>query len=273
MSTRSVLLMITLLGPLVITGLAVRQTLSAQPTAAEQILECARRNWVEGTFHGTIRMDLFRPDYSKEYRLEAWTSGSDKALIRVLEPKEEAGSGYLKAGDDLWYFNPSAGQAISLPPSSLSESFFGADLSLEDLYRGTLSESYDVTLLGSRPASAEESGVQGDQIQQLRLVPKPDTAVTYGKLELQIRASDCAVLVLDYYDQRQTLIRQAKFSQFVRVGQDKQARSIPLQMTFDDLLKQGSRTIETVESYEFDITIPDQRFTLDCLVKDLCGSS
>jgi len=101
MSTRSALLTLALLGLVVITGLALGQTLRAQPSTAELILECARRNWVEGTFHGTIRMDLFRPDYSKEYRLEAWTSGSDKAFIRVLEPKEESGSGYLKTGDDL----------------------------------------------------------------------------------------------------------------------------------------------------------------------------
>lgn len=273
MTRRATLLTLTLLGVSALTGWTIWHPFSAQPSTAEQILECARRNWVEGTFHGTIRMELFRPEYSKQYRLEAWTSGSDRAFIHVLEPKEDAGSGYLRTGDELWYYHPDVGQAVSLPASALSENFFGADLALEDLYHGTLSKQYDVELLGSRPASPEESEVQGDRVHQLRLQPKPDAPSVYGKLEMQVRASDCAVLVLDYYDQRGTLIRQAKFSQFVRVGENGRVRSIPLQMTFDDLLKQGSRTIETVESYEFDIAIPEQRFTLDCLVKDICGSS
>jgi outer membrane lipoprotein-sorting protein len=268
---------LTLLGVAVLLGGTMLSPASAQtptepPTAAE-LLECARANWVEGTFHGLIRLELFRPDYSKTYRLEVWTEGADKALIRVLEPEEDAGSGYLRVGDDLWYYHPDVGQAISLPPSALSESFLGADASLEDLYRGTLSENYNVELLGSRPPSEDESTSEGDRIYRLRLLPKPDAPVVYGKLELDVRGSDCAILVIDYYDQRETLIREAKFSEFVQVGAEERERVVPTVMTFDDFLIEGSRTIETLESYELDIEIPEERFTLDCLVDGKCGSS
>jgi len=241
--------------------------------APMELLECARRNWVEGTFHGLVRLDLYRPEFSKSYRLEIWTSGADKALIRVLEPKEEAGSGYLRVGDRLWYYHPDVGQAIELPPSALSESFLGADASLEDLYRGTLAESYDVELLGSRPPSEGESAVEGDRIYRLRLIPKPEAPVVYGKLELEVRGSDCAVLVIDYYDQRETLIRQARFSGFVTVGEGERKRVVPTVMVFDDFLKEGSRTVETLEEYEFDVEIPEETFTLECLVEGICGSS
>lgn len=251
---------------------ALSQTPTEPPTASE-LLECARANWVEGTFHGLIRLELFRPDYSKTYRLEAWTEGADKALLRVLEPEEEAGSGYLRVGDDLWYYHPDVGQAIPLPPSALSESFSGTDASLEDLYRGTLGENYDVELLGSRPLLQGESTSEGDQIYRLQLLPKPDAPVVYGKLELDVRGSDCAILVIDYYDQRETLIREAKFSDFVTVGEGERVRVVPTVMTFDDFLVEGRRTVETLESYEFDIEIPDERFTLDCLVDGKCGSS
>jgi len=246
---------------------------SIQGPSAEELLECARRNWVEGTFHGTVSLELFRPEFSKAYRLEAWTSGADKALIRVLEPEDEAGSGYLRVGDELWYYHPDLGQAIQLPPSALSESFLGTDASLEDLYRGTLGEHYDAELLGSRPASEEESALEGDLIYRLRLVPKPEAPVVYGKLELEVRGSDCAVLIIDYYDQRGSLIRQARFSKFVTVGEGELRRVIPTVMVFDDFLVEGSRTVETLEEYEFDIEIPEETFTLECLVEGRCGSS
>lgn len=276
MSKRWTLLILMTIAVGTLTGIAAGVGLFAQPSGeptAEGLLACARRNWVEGTFHGLVRLELFRPEYSKQYRLEAWSEGAEKALMLVLEPEEDAGSGYLRAGDELWYYHPDVGQAISLPTSALSESFLGSDASLEDLYRGTLSENYDVELLGGRPASAEASAQEGDGIYRLRLVPKPEAPVVYGKLELDVRGSDCAVLVIDYYDQRETLIRQARFSQFVTVGEGERQRVIPTVMTFDDFLEEGSRTVETLESYEFDREIPPEQFTLACLVQGACGSS
>lgn len=263
------------LGALALAGLVVGVSLSRLPEhpTAQDILACARRNLVEGTFHGTVRLELFRPDYSKTYLLEAWTDGGDHALIRILEPEDEQGSGYLQVGDELWFYDPEAGQAIPLPASALSENFLGADLSLEDFYQGTLSESFDVELLGTRAASPDESDVEGDKIHTLRLVPKPEAPVVYGKIEISVRRSDCATLRLDYYDQRETLIRQASFSDFIAVGEEDDPRVVPLKMVFDDLLNEGSRTVETIKTYEFDIELPDEIFTLDCLTQKRCGSS
>lgn len=246
--------------------------LPENPTG-EEVLECARSNLVEGTFHGMIGLQLIRPDYAKAFLLEAWTKGGDRALIRVREPQEQAGSGYLRVEDELWFYDPGAGQAIPLPTSALSENFLGADLSLEDFYRGTLADQFDVEILGTRAASEEESSAEADKIHTLRLTPKPEAPVVYGKIEILVRDSDCATLEADYYDQRDSLIRQAVFSDFVQVGEGEDRRVVPLKMVFDDMIKEGSRTIETIESYEFDIDLPEQIFTVDCLTRGKCGSS
>jgi len=202
--------------------------------------------------------------------MEVWTEeGGKPALIRILKPANERGSGYLSLEDELWYYTPEACQAIALPQSSLAQAFLGSDLALEDIYRGTLSEDYDAELLGTRPTE------EGDLIHRLRLTPKPEAPVIYGKLELDIRDSDCAVLLIDYYDQRETLIREAVFSKFVQIDGDN-PRVVPLRTVVDDLLVEGSRTVEVVEEpYEFGIAIPPERFTLECLVEgeEACGSS
>lgn len=238
------------------------------------LLECARENWVGDTFHGTVVLQLFRPGYSTEYRMEVWSEeGGEPTFIRILAPEEEAGSGYLLLEDELWYSppytpEPSQTQAISLPQSSLTQRFLGSDLALEDVYRGTLSENYEVELLGTRPTEG------GDRIHRLRLTPKPEAPVVYGRLELDIRDSDCAVLLIDYYDQRGSLIREAIFSEFVQIEGDNPS-VIPLKTVVDDLLVEGSRTVEIIETYEFGLSIPPERFTLECLVEgeEACGSS
>ncbi len=232
------------------------------------LLECARENWVGDTFHGTIVLQLFRPGYSTEYRMEAWSAESGApTFIRILAPEEEAGSGYLLLEDEVLYYNAEAGQVIHLSQSSLTQKFLGSDLALEDVYRGTLSEDYEAELLGTRPA-------EEDEIHRVRLAPKPEAPVVYGKLELDIRDSDCAVLLIDYYDQRETLIREATFSEFVQIEGDT-VRVVPLKTVVDDLLIEGSRTVEVIESYQFGISIPPERFTEACLVEggEACGLS
>lgn len=252
-------------------GLTLGQAQIPEDATGQDVLACARGNLVEGTFHGTIRLELTRPDFAKTYVMEAWTEGGDKALIRIHEPEGEAGSGYLQNGDDLWFYDPEAGVPISLPASALSEGFLGADLSLEDFYAGTLNESFDVELLGAREAHEDESDARADRVYQVRLIPKPEAPVVYGRIEIRVRESDCATIRMDYYDQRETLIRQAVFSEFETVGDEDSQRVFPLRMVFDDLTQEGSRTVETIEDYEFDIELPDETFTQECLMNpDSC---
>lgn len=240
----------------------------------EDVLECARNNLVEGTFHGTVNLKLVRPDFTTTYAMEMWTRGGDRALVRIQQPEDEAGSAYLQKGDNLWFYDPEAGQPVSLPESALSENFLGADLSLQDFYQGTLDESFNVELLGTRAASADESDQEGDQIYQVRLTPKPVAPVVYGKIDMDVRASDCAALNFDYYDQRDSLIRQAIFSDFVTVDKGEDTRVYPLRVVFDDLTEEGNRTVQRIETHEFNVELPDNIFTRDCLAdEEACSSS
>lgn len=249
------------------------QPSAPEGSTAEEILTCTQINWVEGTFYGEIVIDLFRPEFSKTFRMEVWQEGEDKAFILIHEPEDEAGSGYLRLEDSLWFYTPEAGMAIELPSSALSENLLGADLSLDDLSRSTLSEEFTIELLGSRAPNEGESEVADDLIHQLRLTPHPETPVVFGKLEILARASDCATLRIDYYDQRETLIRQAIFSDFILAGPEGNERVVPQTVIFDDLLNEGSRTVEVIESFELDVEIPPERFTLECLENGACGSS
>lgn len=233
-------------------------------TTADDLLTCAQRNLNSESFHGVLQVDTFRPEFSRSFLLEVWsTADNENALVRILEPEDEAGSGYLLQGeDDLWFFTPLAGQAISLPRSALSEALFGSDVAVEDLYRGTLDERYEPELLGTR---ADDND---DFVHRLRLTPKQDADVVYGRLEIDMRDSDCAVLGIDYYDQRDTLVRQAMFEDFVEAG----GLVLAQHSIVTDLLRENSFTEQTVQSFEVGIEFPENLFTLDCLEDETqCG--
>jgi len=228
-----------------------------EPVTADALLACAQANWSSASFHGTLRIETFRPEFTREFLLEVWsTADNERAMIRVLAPEDEAGSGYLLLSEDeLWFYTPEAGSAIPLPTASLTQTFFGSDVAVEDLYRGTIGDRYTAELLGTRTDDA------GATVHRLRLVPKPEADVVYGKLELDMRDDSCAVLQIDYFDQRDNLIRQAAFSDFV----EENGLTFALKTVVTDLLRQRSFTEETVESYEIGVEIPEARFTLACL--------
>ncbi len=236
---------------------------AAQPPTAEDVLACVQDNLSSFAFHGEVEVETFRPEFSRAFVLEVWSAAdNERVMVRVLEPEDEAGSGYLLASrDELWFYAPAAGVAVALPSASLSEAFFGTDVSVEDLYRGTLDETFSAELLGTRQA-------EGETVHRLRLLPGDEADVVYGRLELDVRDGDCALLRVDYFDQRDTLVRESLFSEFVTVEGAVFAR----RTVSNDLLREGSYTEQFLRSYEVGVPIPEARFTLDCLEDEArCG--
>jgi hypothetical protein len=112
---------------------ALAASVAAQDLTAFQVLDRARANWQGDTFHGLVTLDVTQAGQLRSYRVETWTQGNDLGLVRFLGPEADAGSGYLMNGDELWYYSPAAGRAVSLPQIAISDSLFGNGPALEDL--------------------------------------------------------------------------------------------------------------------------------------------
>ena len=210
---------------------------------AKSILSRINSAWKGESFHGVIGLDISLSGQTKSYKLEVWTLGQEKALIRVLEPEIDLNSGYLQLGDDLWYYSPSVG-AIKLPSAALGGTLFGAGPSLDDLSRGTLSDDYNAT------AEPTEGGYF------LTLIPHPDAPVVYGKLEIWV-SNDYVLERLIYYDQRGDVLQTADFTDVIEVGKRKFATTIVIEDAY------GNKTIERIENPEFDVELDSSLFSLD----------
>ncbi|TFH06848.1 MAG: outer membrane lipoprotein-sorting protein [Candidatus Atribacteria bacterium] len=225
-----------------IAGLAQQDVLDA-----ETILDRVNAAWQGDSFHGIMALDIVLGGQTKSHKLEVWTLGEELALIRVLEPEIDLNSGYLQLGDDLWYYSPMVG-SIKLPTVALGDALFGAGPSLEDLSHGTLSDDYETAV----------KIIETDGVSQyfLTLVPHPDAPVVYGKLEITVSA-DYVMEKLIYYDQRETVVQTATFTDIVDVGDRRFATTITIEDAY------GDQTIERIESPQFDLELNALFFSLE----------
>ena len=217
----------------------------AQDLTPEEILGRVNAAWQGESFHGVVELEIVLSGQTKSHVLEVWTLGEDYALIRVLEPEEDAGSGYLQVEDELWYYSPLVG-SVSLPAIAIADAIFGSGPSLQDLSHGTLSDDYDASV------EIVESGYD------LVLVPHPDAPVVYGRLEIRVSA-DFALEEIAYYDQREAILQTATFSNVVEIGE----RRFATQIVIED--EGGDRTIQRIDDPQFDIEIDPSFFSLETL--------
>ena len=240
--------------PLSILVLAVGLAAGAQDTDldAAAILERVRSGWQGDSFHAVLELEITLGGATKRHVLEVWTYGEEHALLRILEPQIDAGSGYLQIGDELWYYSPAVGASIPLPAIGLTDALFGAGPSIGYLSHGTLSEEFTVSVT----ALTDDAGELTDYL--LTMIPLPDAPVVYGKLVVTATA-DYVIREVVYYDQRNAVIRTATFGGTILVGES----AFPTEILIVDA--SGDQTVERIVAPEFDLEIDEAFFTLERL--------
>ncbi len=220
----------------------------ADELSALEIVEKVRDMWRGETFHAVVSIEVTRQERTEVQRVEVWAEGEDRALVRVLEPEEDAGSGYLLVGEKLWYYAHEVEEVVSLPGFALFEGFLGSGLDLDELLRGTVAEHYEVSF-------AEEQPAEGYKVV---LTPLPAAPVVYGKLVLTVGES-FVVSAVDYYDQRGKVVKEARVPEVFELPD----RMVPRVWVVEDEV--GERTVVTYEELAVDEPLPEDIFTLERL--------
>ncbi len=223
-----------------------------QAQDAKQIIQRAE-DAIKGKTSSYSVMDMIirTPDYTRTVTMESWTSGTSKALVKVLSPIREAGNRTLKLGNDIWMYLRNTETTIRIPPSMMLQSWNGSDFTYDDMVREeTLTKDYDITLVGV----AKMAGVD---CWKLQLIPKPSAPVVWGKLLYWVRKSDDLPAQVEYFDERGKLMRTMVMSDFKEMG----GRMIPTVWTMYNSDKTHSTEIK-MEKASFDKKIPSSIFSL-----------
>lgn len=236
-------------------------TLSMIPFAfgqeAKDIVKKADEKARGKTSVASITIQTIRPGWTREMSVKGWTKGNDLTLILVLAPAKEKGVVYLKRKKEVWNWIPSIERNIKMPPSMMNQSWMGTDFTNDDLVKeASILEDYNHSFL-------EDVTIDSRNCYKIQLLPKPKSAVVWGKVIMAIDKNDFMMLHVEYYDEDGTLINTMHCTNIKLLG----GRVLPAKMEMIPADKKGNKTVLLYNSLVFDTPLEDSFFTTQNITK------
>ena len=201
--------------------------------------------------YSEMTITIVRPKWQKTMTMKSWSLGTDYSVSLVTSPAKEKGSVFLKRKNEVWNYLPSLERTIKLPPSMMTQSFMGTDLTNDDLVKqSSMVVDYSHKIL-------KEEIVEGLNCWKLELLPNEEATVVWGKLIIWIDKSDYMQLKVEFYDEDEELVNLMNGYNFKMFGNKK----LPSKIEFFPLEDEGNKTVIEYNSWEFDKEIPSNYFT------------
>lgn len=192
-----------------------------------------------------------RPKWTRELSLKVWSKGTDLAMVLVTAPAREKGVVYLKRKKEVWNWIPAIERNIKLPPSMMAQSWMGTDFTNDDLVKeASIVEDYTHFF-------EKDTTVLGRSCYRIRMVPKQNAGIVWGKVVLAVDKKDYMVLSASYFDDDHSLASELRAKEVALLG----GRLLPSVVEMVPANKKGHSTIMSYKSLVFDIPIKPDFFT------------
>jgi outer membrane lipoprotein-sorting protein len=239
---------------LFVCGLLISSGSSAQDITARQLVQDAMDHWRGLTSYSEMSMTIHRPDWERTMTMQSWSKGDKLSLVRVIEPKKDAGSGTLLNDDNMWTYTPKINRIIKVPSSMMAQSWMGSDFSNKDIAKSTdIIDQYNHTL-------DHQEEINGHIQYTITSVPHEDAAVVWGKEVLVIR-DDFVLIEQQFWDQDEVLVKSMKTLEVEEMG----GRPVAKVMRMGKQETAGEWTELIAHEIEFDREMPANTFTLSNL--------
>jgi len=232
------------------TWLSSAATNELLPADAATIVEEAFHHYRGLASYAEMTMTIHRPEWERSQTLRGWSRGDKDSVIVITDPARDRGNGTLKRGNQMWTFNPRVNRVIKLPPSLMGQSWMGSDFTNHDLAKtDSILVDYEHELL-------DTSEHDGKTVYHVRLTPKPDAPVVWGREELLIR-EDKILLEERFFDQDGELVKTLVASDIQLFGE----RLLPRVLTMQQADEPERFTRMEYLHLEFRDGMPDRTFT------------
>ncbi len=224
---------------------------AADDQRARDTVERVARLFSSKSSIATVKMQISNEDGQRDISMKIWSLG-EKVLVRITSPQDEAGTAILKVRSDIWYYLPKSNRTVNVPASMAMASWMGSDFTIDDLVKETfLTRDYSIStsFVGKRGGIA---------VEEYTLTPKPEAAVVWGKIIVQIRQADAVPTWQGFYDDDGQLVRELTFSEYKPMG----GRLIPTRLVMRAANKAGAQTTIEYEDIAFDVPISEGTFSL-----------
>ena len=235
---------------LAILTLASAPAARAQAPSAHDIVDRAEQALWGRTLQGRLTMTVRTPRWERSLTLDAWMDRPNRTFIRILAPAKEAGIASLRIKSEMWNYLPTVERTIKIPPSMMLQPWMGSDFTNDDLVKeSSVVDDYTHRLIGIEPGDVP--------VYVIEAIPKPDAAVVWGRLVFRIRKSDLLTARVEFYDERNTIVRVLTYSDIKPIG----GRVIPTRWEMRPADKPGNVTTIVLERATFDQPVAADIFT------------
>ncbi len=199
----------------------------------------------------TVKMEITNEDGQRNLSMKIWSLG-EKVLVRITNPPDEAGTAILKEGSDIRYYLPKSNRTVKVPASMAMSSWMGSAFTIDDLVKQAfLTRDYSIS-------TSFEGNRGGIAVKEYTLTPKPDAAVVWGKIVVQIRQADSAPTWQGFYGEDGQLVRELTFSDYKPMS----GKLIPTRLVMRPADKAGEQTTIEYNDIAFDVPISEETFSL-----------
>lgn len=222
---------------------------------ARKILREIDDLWRGDSSHAVLTMQVQTAHYTRNMKMEAWSKGTEKTLVRILTPLKEKGTASLKSGNNMYSYLPKTDRTIKLTSGMMMGSWMGSHFTNDDIVKESrMEEDYEPTI-------SFEGRRDGRDVIEFTLVPKPDAAVVWGKIVMSVTAKDYLPLQQLYYDEDMAIARTMTFTEVKPLG----GRPRPTVMRVVPADKPKEYTQLLYQQLELNIPVSDNFFTISQL--------
>lgn len=208
--------------------------------------------WRGTSSQATVSMHVKTAHYERSMKMQAWSKGKDKSLIRIEKPLKEKGTATLKSGAAIYTYLPKTDRTVRLSSGMMMGSWMGSHFTNDDLVKESrMLDDYVATKVGERT-------VEGRGLIDIQLTPKPDAAVVWGKIVTTFDVVRRIPVKHVYYDEDGAVVRTMDFSDLKMV----QGKLRPMKMRIVPKDHPDEFTEVTYEDIKFGEDIDDNFFSL-----------
>ena len=227
----------------------------AQAIEVEELIRHIDKLWRGETSQATMTMTVRTNRYERSMTMEAWSRGKDYSLIVIRQPVKDRGISTLKVKENIWNYLPKINRVTKVPSSMMSGSWMGSHFTNDDLVKeSTYEDDYDSSI-------SFEGERDGRDIYEISSIPKPNAAVVWGKVTMEIEQKTLAPYRALYYDEDGVLIRTMTFDQIRSID----GRAVPMRMSLQPEEKPNESTVITYQAIEFGVPLETAFFSLQNL--------
>ena len=124
-------------------GLSFCLSATAATDNATELVKKSEEHTQGKSFQGKMTMLVGHSGSKREMKMRVWQFGHEKALVKILEPQKDRGTGNLRLNFELWQYLPNVNRVIRIPSSMMLQSWMGSDFTNDDLVKASsLSKDY-----------------------------------------------------------------------------------------------------------------------------------